>query len=180
MYTSAQKKKDNIAEYLLYMWQIEDLIRAYKLDIDAINTQIVEKHELPTSKKTELLEWYEQLIDMMRSENVIEKGHLQINNNIVIDLTDVHIYLLNSKNPQYNSFYQKAIPIINELKAKQNSTIENEIEVCFSFIYGILLLKIQQKEISKETASAQTLITQIISLLAIKYKEYKEGKLVLE
>ena len=36
MIIASQKKKENIAEYLLYMWQIEDLIRVYKLDIDAI------------------------------------------------------------------------------------------------------------------------------------------------
>lgn len=28
MITASQKRKENIAEYLLYMWQIEDLIRA--------------------------------------------------------------------------------------------------------------------------------------------------------
>ena len=34
MIIASQKKKENIAEYLLYMWQIEDIIRAYGLDID--------------------------------------------------------------------------------------------------------------------------------------------------
>ena len=41
MYTASAKKKENIAEYLLYMWQIEDIIRAYKLDIDLICANIV-------------------------------------------------------------------------------------------------------------------------------------------
>ncbi len=36
MIIASQKKKENIAEYLLYMWQIEDIIRAYGLDIDQI------------------------------------------------------------------------------------------------------------------------------------------------
>ena len=34
MFVASQKRKENIAEYLLYMWQIEDLIRANNLDID--------------------------------------------------------------------------------------------------------------------------------------------------
>lgn len=33
----AQKlRKENIAEYLLYMWQVEDIIRANKLEIESI------------------------------------------------------------------------------------------------------------------------------------------------
>ena len=38
MYISQQLKKQNIAEYLLYMWQIEDLIRANRFDMESIRT----------------------------------------------------------------------------------------------------------------------------------------------
>ena len=34
MFIAEQKKRDNIAEYLLYMWQLEDILRAYVLDFD--------------------------------------------------------------------------------------------------------------------------------------------------
>lgn len=180
MYISAQKKKENIAEYILYMWQIEDIIRAYKLDIDLINEHIIDKYDLPDEKKKDLLQWYEQLIEMMRTEGITSNGHLQINNNIIIDLSDVHIHLLNNNEPGYSANFNKVLPIIQELKTKQNSTIENDIEVCFSFLYGILLLKLQQKEISKETELALTVISQFIAFLALKYKDYKEGKLALD
>jgi hypothetical protein len=36
MITASQKRKENIAEYLLYMWQIEDIIRANGLDLAKI------------------------------------------------------------------------------------------------------------------------------------------------
>lgn len=36
MYISQQLKQQNIAEYLLYMWQVEDLIRANGFDIERI------------------------------------------------------------------------------------------------------------------------------------------------
>ena len=36
MIVARQKRKENIAEYLLYMWQVEDLIRANRFDMDAI------------------------------------------------------------------------------------------------------------------------------------------------
>jgi hypothetical protein len=80
----------------------------------------------------------------------------------------------------YNGFFAQALPVISELKSRQNSTIENEVEVCFSFLYGVLLLKLQKKEISKETEQAIQIIRNLLALLTIKYKEYKEGKLSLE
>lgn len=44
MITASIKKRENIAEYLLYMWQIEDLIRANNLDIDKIQSTIIDKY----------------------------------------------------------------------------------------------------------------------------------------
>lgn len=108
MIIASQKRKENIAEYLLYMWQIEDIIRAYKLDIDTIDEQIVSKYNVPDDKKKEIREWYESLVDMMRREGVVESGHLQLNKNVIIDLTDLHLALLKSpKEPFYGAtFFQ--------------------------------------------------------------------------
>ena len=35
MIIARRKRKENIAEYLLYMWQVEDLIRANNFDMDS-------------------------------------------------------------------------------------------------------------------------------------------------
>ena len=73
MFTASAKKKENIAEYLLYMWQIEDIIRAYDLDMERISTNIVDAYtDLSAEQRTMLYEWYESLIDMMRSEGVAQ------------------------------------------------------------------------------------------------------------
>lgn len=101
MIIASQKRKENIAEYLLYMWQIEDIIRAYKLDIDTIDEQIVSKYDVPDDKKKEIREWYESLVDMMRREGVVESGHLQLNKNVIIDLTDLHLALLKSPKDRF-------------------------------------------------------------------------------
>ncbi len=67
MTTASIKKRENIAEYLLYMWQIEDHIRAYRLDIDSIQTGIIDRYtSLSDAERSEMRGWYESLIDMMR------------------------------------------------------------------------------------------------------------------
>ena len=50
------------------MWQVEDLLRANKLSIDSIKTNMVAPYNLPEDKEKELLEWYSNLIAMMHTE----------------------------------------------------------------------------------------------------------------
>ena len=119
MYIASQKHKENIAEYLLYMWQIEDVIRANGLDIDKIKTNVIDRFQLDDAQKKEMTEWYESLIDMMRRENVEKNGHLQLNKNVIIQLTDLHLALLKDPRfPEYTAEFYKALPFIVELRAK--------------------------------------------------------------
>lgn len=180
MIIASQKRKENIAEYLLYMWQIEDIIRAYKLDIDTIDEQIVSKYNVPDDKKKEIREWYESLIDMMRREDVVESGHLQLNKNVIIDLTDLHLALLKSpKEPFYGATFFKTLPYIVELRAKTGDESVGEIETCFNALYGILMLRLQKKEISEQTQAAMKQISTFLALLSEKYKQEKAGDLEL-
>ena len=61
MIIARQKRKENIAEYLLYMWQVEDLIRANKFDMDSINRTVIAHYDQPEEVKKEIAQWYEEL-----------------------------------------------------------------------------------------------------------------------
>ena len=104
MKIAQQLKEKNIAEYLIYMWQVEDLIRANDCDIDRIKENIISRYKIGDEERRELTEWYSNLASMMREEGVREKGHLQINRNVIINLTELHAALLaSSKFPFYSS-----------------------------------------------------------------------------
>ena len=47
MIIAEQKRKENIAEYLLYMYQVEDMIRANELDLESIEKTLISKFEVP-------------------------------------------------------------------------------------------------------------------------------------
>lgn len=166
------EKKYNISEYLLYMWQIEDLLRAYNLDIDLIQKSIIDPVYETESERNKARNWYEGLVMMMKSEAVQENGHLQINKNIIIELTDLHLRLL--KDPtesDYIGVYYNTLPYIVELRSKSDDKEAPELETCFIALYGYLLLKVQKKEISKETQAAVKQITALLRLLSKKYRE---------
>lgn len=167
MYIVSQKRKKNIAEYLLYMWQIEDMIRANGLDIDRIKANIIDKTSLTDGQKTQLAEWYESLIDMMRREGVEHSGHLQLNKNVVIQLVQLHDALL--KDPRFGEYtkeFYNTLPYIVELRAKAGEQKAGEIETCFNALYGMLMLRLQGKEIGKDTLEAIKQISRFIALLA--------------
>lgn len=167
MYTASQLRKENIAQYLLYMWQVEDIIRANGLDIDRIGRDIISQY--PEAQRKALHEWYESLIDMMRREEVTEKGHLQMNRNIIGSLADLNRRILEDHDPRFDTYrkeFYDALPFIVELRAKAGGNKAGEIETCFNALYGILLLRLQKKEITPETQRAIEKISSFIALLS--------------
>ena len=179
MIMAQQKRHENIAEYLIYMWQVEDLIRANEFDIEKIDATIISKYAINDDKKKEVREWYESLIKMMELEHVKEKGHLQINKNVLIRLNDLHAQLLNSpKFPQYGAQFYHALPFIVELRSKVKPEAQaDELETCFNALYGILMLRLQGKAISEETQKAVSQIAYFIGILAAYYKKDEQEPL---
>ena len=53
-------RKSNIAEYLLHMWQMESLVRAYNRDIDRIDADIISK--MPEQERAAARDWFENII----------------------------------------------------------------------------------------------------------------------
>ncbi len=146
-----KSKKDNIAEYILYLWQMEDYLRAFPQNAGA--TQ--ELHELN---------------EMMHREGITETGHLQLALNALGELEELHAQLLNE-----DAFYRAAIirlqPSLNLLKAKTDRPTMSDLEACFLLLYQIMLLRLQKREITSETASVQTQVTQLLQFLSKTYHD---------
>ena len=174
MIIAKRLKEQNVAEWLLYMWQVEDLLRSVSLDVDRLEDSYLSRFQLEGEQKTELRRWYEDLAEMMRSEGVTESGHLQICKNMIIWLDDLHRQLLKSpKHPVYSATYYQALPFIVELRQKSTSQDKSEIENCFDALYGLMLLRLQGKAVSEETKKAMDCISKFIALLAEYYRKDK-------
>jgi len=180
MYIAKQLREKSIAEYILYMWQIEDLIRAYDCSLQRIRHEYIDKFDYTAEQKEEMLDWYGNLVRMMNQEGKRERGHLQINAIIVKDLMDLHNLLMQStKFPFYNTAYYKVLPFIVELRNKGDKEV-NEIETCLDALYGVMLLRLKQKEITPDTMTAIKEITTFVGMLADYYQKDKREGLVFE
>lgn len=180
MIIAQEKRKSNIAEYILYMWQIEDIIRASNLDIKQIETKIIDNYDQTADVKYEIREWYNALIEMMKSEKIQDKGHLKFIQNLTLDLNNLHLRLLQKpEEERYNEQYEKVKPIIEEFKNRSGNPDFADVEICLNGLYGLLLLRLQKKEVSKATTDAIAVFSKFMALLSQKYRMFEGGKLEL-
>lgn len=177
MFIAKELRKKSIAEYLLYMWQIEDIIRAMGCSLPLIRKAYISKFtDYTDEQKEDEIDWFGNLVRMMNEEGKRDHGHLNINDIVVRDLVDLHQRLLQSNRfPIYNAEYYKVLPFIVELRGKGDKNI-SEIETCLDALYGIMMLRMQKKEISPETEHAIKEISTFIGMLSDYYlKNETEG-----
>ena len=178
MLVAEQKLNENVAEYILYMYQVEDVIRAFKFDLDAIMEQFVVPQLPDTSFLLEYRKWYATLISQMQSQKIEGKGHLFLIQEILIELSYLHNTLLNmSKDEKYKELYERALPHIESFVDKSNLKDKNHIEAAFHALYMKLLLKLQKKEISSETEESFDSMRILLAYLSRAYHQMKRGEL---
>lgn len=178
MYVAQELRKTNIAEYLLYMWQIEDIIRVYGCDMGQLRRNYLSKFNYNEEQMEEEELWFTNLIRMMNQEGTREKGHLQINHVTMQQLSELNAELLRSTQyPFYTAEYYKVLPFIVELRRRGADMEEPEIETCFNALYGMMMLRLQNKEISPDTDHAVKEITTFIGMLNDYYLKDKQEPL---
>lgn len=146
-----KSKKENIAEYILYLWQMEDYLRAFPAQADAT----AELHELN---------------EMMHREGIVESGHLQLAQNALSELEELHTRLL-QEDAIYRATIIRLTPSLNLLKAKTDRPTMSDIEACLLLLYQIMLLRLQKREITPETANVQQQATRLLQFLSKTYHD---------
>lgn len=178
MQVAQQKRQENIAEYILYMYQIEDIIRAYGFDVDAIIENYVRPHLPDESFIPAYREWYVGLIRDMKTQRLEQAGHRMELQEIMMEMSYLHNTLINIQSDhKYKDIFERAHPVIEEFKEKSNLKDKNNIEVAFHAMYMKLLMKLQKKEISAETEAAFDEMRVMLAYLSKAYKQMKSGNM---
>ncbi len=176
MLIAAQKYEDNIAEYVLYMWHIEDMVRACNFSIELIRQNIIAPQTDDEALKQKIEDWYMDLMRKMKNEGIETKGHLAEVNDVLIEMFYLHNSLLNVTNDKkYIEIFETAHPYIKEFGSKANATSLNPLEICLNAQYAKLLLKIQKKTITPESEEAFKKFRDVLAYIAARYKEMKTG-----
>lgn len=150
-----KNKKENIAEYILYLWQLEDYLRAFP----------------------EMAEGNEELSDilrMMHADDVMDGGHIQLAQIALKELEELSDDIL-SQEATYRAAMIRVTPSLNLLKARTDRPAMSNVEACLVLLYQIMMLRLQHREISAETQEVQQQATGLLQYLSKTY--FKQGEL---
>lgn len=145
MYIAKKKRKENISEYILYIWQLEDLFRALEFDNNALWIHLVEPQtNLTDEQKEQTLYWYIDLINLLKSEGKTKSGHIEHSIHLIDDMNDLHLRLLKlPSGAEYAARYSATAADIAKLKTTLGDPSLSDIEVCFRALYSVVLLRLK-------------------------------------
>jgi hypothetical protein len=144
------KKKENIAEYIIHMYQTEDLIHSYAFNLNDIFEYVIKHMSKDEAVLKEILLWYAGIIEQMQLEKITDNSkRLNSTQNYVEALTTLHDKSLET-DTHYYEIYKKAKKDIAANIALSNNRITNPVQICLNGLYGMLLLNLNGKKITAE------------------------------
>lgn len=149
-----KSKKENIAEFILYIWQLEDYLRAFP--------EMAEQNE-------ELHNIYQ----MMHADDVMDGGHTQIAQMALKELEILSDEIADQE-ITYHAALKQLEPSLNILKAKTDRPTMSHIEACLVLLYQIMLLRLRKQPISAETEQVQRQATELLKYLSKTYFKQQE------
>jgi len=173
MLVAKELRRTNIAEYILYMWQLEDLLRACSFNAETIELQLARRFNSDENMTREIASWYNNLAAMMEKEHVQEKGHLQVLINLVNDLNEFHLKMIEiQKDQEYVWLCSLNQEAIREFCHRSGDEM-NEVEACLNALYGVMLLKLKNAEISEVTRKTAERFGRMIGHLSARYIQFE-------
>lgn len=171
MFIAEKLRKQNVIAYLVYMYQVEDVIRAYQLDTERIRKDYLVRFGYDEDQLDKACEWYVALVNMMKDEGCQEHGHVQVVRATLTLLEDRHQELLAThEHPDYERVYAQILPILVQLRSKGGKE-KTEVENCMDAIYGLSVLEMRHQQVSDETRSGLKPVAQLMDMLGNYYRD---------
>ncbi|MBE6194780.1 MAG: DUF4924 family protein [Rikenellaceae bacterium] len=176
-----QKRKENIAEYILYLWQIEDLLRALQFSPEAIYSTLVKPRKLDSAHEQVLLAWYMDIAELLAQEQKEQSGHLNHTLHLISDLHDLHLRLMQQEElgESYRQRYAQLVPHLSALRSRLGKESDmSDTELCFRALYAAMLYRIKGEGENAVTDTIEV-ISPFVALLADYYHKVERGEIDL-
>lgn len=169
-----QKKQENIAGYIISMWHIEDLMRAAKFEMGMVE-QLIAPMEGDEETRAEVRAWYMDLIARMKAEGLERSGHVSELEEVMNELEFLHRSLLEVlHNEEYKALYAEASDGIRALQEHAGVDAVGPIETCFTAVYGLMLLRAQERKVNESTLEAEKHIRRLLERLSVHYRQMRK------
>lgn len=175
------KRKENIAEYILYLWQIEDLLRALQFSPEAIYSQLVAPRDVEEEQKHIFLLWYMDIVNLLRKEGKDESGHLEHTLHLIADMHNLHLQLMHHPiGEHYRKTFARLAPQLPSLRAMVKKEEISDTELAFRALYATMLYRIKgDKKREEAIRDTMELVSPVVAELADMYRKVERGEVDL-
>ena len=173
------RRRENIAEYILYLWQLEDLLRALQFSPEAVWSQLVKPRDTDEATKQTMLTWYMELADLLRKEGKEQQGHLDHTLHLIADLQNLHEQLLQLPiGEEYRRNFTRLMPALPRLRETLGKEDVSDIELCFRALYAAMLYRIKGEK-QEVSADVTALVSPVVAELARIFHGVENGEIDL-
>ncbi|MFI3304164.1 MAG: DUF4924 family protein [Rikenellaceae bacterium] len=173
-------RRKNIAEYVLYLWQLEDLFRGLQFSPEAIYTKFVApRKDLAPEEQMALHRWYVEFCELLEGEGKRQSGHTEHTLHLIADLADMHQRLLKLPiGARYRALWVALEEVLPDLRgvAGDNTKDISDIELCFRALYGAMLYKIKGEAGRGAVEDTLAYVSPVVAELARVYGEVERGE----
>ena len=175
------KRKENIAEYILYLWQLEDLLRALQFSPEAIYSQLVAPRQIDEEQKHIYLLWYMDIVNLLRKEGKEQSGHLEHTLHLIGDVHNLHLQLMqNPVGEHYRKTFARLAPQLPQLRAMISRDDVSDTELAFRALYAAMLYRIKgDKKRAEAISDTIELVSPVVAELAAMYGKVERGEVDL-
>ncbi|MEX2513135.1 MAG: DUF4924 family protein [Cyclobacteriaceae bacterium] len=165
------KKRENIVEYILYMYRMEDLLRAYDFNMEDIQQYVLSHEKVPEKVRAESNLWYKELAKKMKSQGIEKEGHLSETQKLVDELAALH-WLLIKKDPGYFNLNLKTKPhLLDLIQAAGEKNPGHEVQIFINCLYGLLLSRLNGRQVAPTLLEAAAAFGEALGYLNMAYQK---------
>jgi hypothetical protein len=84
--------------------------------------------------------------------------------------------LHNGEEVIYRGIYDEASENLEIFKTKSENSGSGDVENCLNALYGLLLLRLRKKPVSKETEIAMASFSKVLAFLSKRFLEVERGE----
>ena len=176
MLVAQKKQQENIAEYVLYLFQIEDIVRSFNFDIEKIMDAVVKPNLPDSSFEAQYREWYADIIKEMKRSGLEKKGHLDRVMEVMKELLFLHntLFAIQGES-KYKQLCSNSSSFVAEFREKASMKNQHDVEILIHAMHMKLQFRLRKKEITQETDEALDAMRIQLAFLVREYHKMKSG-----
>jgi hypothetical protein len=167
------KKRENIAEYIVYMYQTEDLISTFDFNLNNIHEYVIRHMSQDAAEIKSLLLWYADIIDRMKQEKLPAIGRrLSSTQAFVTELSELHSELL-VKDEVYQAIYREIEQDLATQIERSEGQVADPVQICLNAVYGKLVINLNGKSLPAEHEKLVVRFGKLLAHLSTEYHRLK-------